>query len=123
MIPTIVEIPDDSNLVLQGDMAVGMLGWLDVPEGTKIDASTLLLTLEDVVVPVWAQLMLQDSLDADLVVKTLSNLLGLRGLFFLLGDELKPDDRETVERLLFKAFESAALWMLEHHQAELEGVT
>ena len=121
MIPTIMEL-EGPALDRRWDAALAQLRWLDLPVGADLDPSILLPTLRDVVMPVWGQLMAQDSPDPNRVAKTLASLLGLRAMLFLYGETLDRDDRDAVEGLLFDAFEGAALWMLERHQAELEEV-
>ena len=122
MIPTVMNL-EGEELDQRWDDALVQLRWIDLPDGTRPGLDTLRPALEEVVLPVWAQLMQQDSPDPNRVAKTLASLFGLRAMLFLSGDLLDSDDRAAVEGMLFRAFETAALWMLEHHQAELEGRT
>ncbi len=119
MIPTVMDLPAGEELNRRWGHALIQLGWLDLPADVKPDPNSLRLTLEDVVLPVWAQLMNQHQPDPTGVVKTLGTLFGMRAMLFLYGAMMDPDDRAAVEDMLFQAFETAALWMMEQHQ-ELE---
>ncbi|KKN43890.1 hypothetical protein LCGC14_0698390 [marine sediment metagenome] len=121
MIPTVMNL-EGEELDQRWDDALVQLGWIDLPDGISLDPDTLRPALEEVVLPVWAQLMQQDRPDPNRVAKTLASLFGLRAMLFLYGEMLDRDDRAAVEGMLFRAFETAALWMLEHHQAELAGM-
>jgi len=116
MIPTVMDLPAGEELNRRWGHALIQLGWLDLPADVKPDPNSLRSTLEDVVLPVWAQLMNQHQPDPTWVVKTLGTLFGMRAMLFLYGAMMDPDDRAAVEDMLFQAFETAALWMMEQHQ-------
>ena len=119
MIPTVMDLPAGEELDRRWGHALIQVGWLDLPADVEPDPNSLRSTLEDVVFPAWAQLMCQNKPDPAWVLRTLRTLFGIRGMLFLYGAMMDPDDRDAVEEMLFRAFETAALWVLEQHQAAL----